>query len=266
MDTNVVKIVENYTQLLSCDILSAGDRAELLRMKQSIIDNSIQEHRYAITEVHQGTYHGYKTRINSKQYLSAPTMDKLKEKLYNYYSGTSKKEAATINSIFEEALEWHAEENGCTEKTKRRNKELFKARISSSDFANVPIKDITARDVKKFLISFKDRVTRRTLTNIKTILNYILEYACEELEIVPFNVALGVKTNTIKVLPEKNVCDEAFSEFEIRRLVTHLMPSANVYDEAIVFSVFVGLRPCELEALEWSDINGNTLILKRANT
>ena len=260
-------MVDKFTDLLKDANISDRDRAEILRMKNSYIDNLIKTlHHYAITEVHQGSYHGYKTRINSKQYISAPTMEMLMDKLYGYYSGATKKETATISSIFEEALEWHADENGCTEKTKRRNKELFLARISGSELAKMPIKDITARDVKKFLVTFKDKVTRRTLTNVKTIINYTLEYACEELEIVPFNVALGVKTNAIKVLPEKNVCDEAYTEFEIRRLVTHLISSTNVYDECIVFSVFVGLRPCELEALEWNDISGNTLILKRANT
>ena len=53
---------------------------------------------------------------------------------------------------------------------------------------------------------------------------------------------------------------------EIRRIAMHLMPSTNVYDEAIVFAVFVGLRPSELEALEWGDVNRNTLLLQRANT
>ena len=259
--------IEALTELIKDATLSDSDRVYYMEKRKMLIENYIRtNHKYAICDVIKGSYHGVKTRLSNNKFLSAKTKEELYEKLYEFYSGKTLKDTATIEDIFADALEWHCTENNNTQKTKRRHKEIFAARISDSELAKKPIKDVSARDVKVFLKSFKDRVTRTTLTNVKTIINFVFEYACEELEIVPYNVALGVKTNDIKVLPEKNVCDDAFSEFEIRRLVTHLMPSTNVYDESIVLSAYLGLRPCELEALEWSDIHENTLILKRANT
>lgn len=264
---NNVSLIDSLTEAIKKDIMSEDERAQMHAMKKTLIENFIKErHKNAISTYRSGKYTTYTTRVGGGKKISAQSLDALYEKLYCFYSGKTMKETATMESLFSEALEWHCSENSNTQKTKRRHNELFAARISGSELAKKPIKDVSARDVKVFLKSFKDRVTRTTLTNIKTIINFVFEYACEELEIVPYNVALGVKTNDIKVLPEKNVCDDAFSEFEIRRLVTHLMPSTNVYDEAIVLSVYLGLRPCELEALEWSDIHENTLILKKANT
>ncbi len=255
------------TEILKSDKISDGDRAYIMHMNKLNIDNYILEnHHYSITEYTKNGYHGFKIRINSQKYLFAPDLETLKEKLYCHYSGKTLKEKATINSIFSEALDQHCSDNHCTDKTKKRLKQMYHKRIKDSDLAEKPIKDISAKDIKNFLKSFSDQITRKPLVNIKTILNFVLQYACEELEIVPYNVSIGVQVKIVKVLPEKQVKDEAYSEFEIRRIVSHLINSTNVYDEAIVFSVYVGLRPCELEALEWSDIRENTLILKRANT
>ena len=259
--------IDHLTEMCKSDTLSDSDRASIECMRDSLLDNYIQEyHHHKITEVKQGNWHGYKTRINSKEYISAPTMEVLKDKLYAHYSGKTFQENATIDGIFEEALEWHCAENCNTEKTKLRLKQQYVKRIKGTVIAEMPLKDITAKDIKVFLKSFSDQITRKCLVNLKTILNFTLEYAVEELEIIPYNVALGVKTNSVKTIPEKNVGVDAFSEFEVRRLVSHLIASTNVYDEVIVFSAFVGLRPAELEALEWDNIHSNTLVLSKANT
>ena len=263
---NNTSLIDSLTGLLKSDSIGADERAQMHAMRKSLLENYIlKHHKNAISTYKSGKYTTYTTRVKGGKKISAQSMDALCEKLYCFYSGNSEIEK-TIESIFEEALEWHTNENSNTDKTRKRNMEIFEARIKGSEFSQKPIKDITARDIKVFLKSFKDKVTRTTLKNIKTLLNFTLEYACEELEIIPYNVAIGVKTSSIKVLPGKRVCDDAFTPFEIRRLAMHLMPSTNIYDEAIVFAVFVGLRPSELEALEWGDVNRNTLLLQRANT
>ena len=263
---NNTSLIDSLTGLLKSDSIGTDERAQMHAMRKSLLENYIlKHHKNAISTYKSGKYTTYTTRVKGGKKISAQSMDALCEKLYCFYSGNSEIEK-TIESIFEEALEWHTNENRNTDKTRKRNMEIFEARIKGSEFSQKPIKDITARDIKVFLKSFKDKVTRTTLKNIKTPLNFTLEYACEELEIIPYNVAIGVKTSSIKVLPGKRVCDDAFTPFEIRRLAVHLMPSTNIYDEAIVFAVFVGLRPSELEALEWGDVNRNTLLLQRANT
>ena len=259
-----ISAIDSLTKILCSANINDSDRAILSAMRKSSLENYIKSHhKYDITP-YKGKY--FATRISSSKKIYAKSLDELYKKLYSYYSGKTLYETATISSIFDKALEWHASENCNTQKTMIRHKQIFDSRIKGSDLAEMPIKDISARNIKAFLKTFSDCVTRKTLTNIKTIINFVLEYACEELQLIPYNIAIGVKTSSIKVLPEKNVCDDAFSEFEIRRLVSHLVSSDNVYDEAIVFSVFVGLRPAELEALEWDDVHSDTLILRRANT
>lgn len=260
-------LIDSLTEALKNDSIEPDERAQMHAMRKTLLENFISEHhKNAISTYKSGKYTTYTTRVKGGIKISAQSMDALYEKLYYFYSGKSVIEKTTIESIFEEALEWHTLENSNTDKTRKRNMEIYEARIKGSELSKKPIKDITARDIKVFLKSFKDKVTRTTLKNIKTLLNFTLEYACEELEIIPYNVAIGVKTSSIKVLPGRKVCDDAFTPFEIRRIAMHLMPSTNVYDEAIVFAVFVGLRPSELEALEWGDVNRNTLLLQRANT
>ncbi len=104
------------------------------------------------------------------------------------------------------------------------------------------------------------------LGNIKTLINFTFEYACVELEIIPYNVAAGITTRGIKVLPEKRVGQLAYTQAEAKSIITALLSSTNIYNEAICFAFYVGLRFSEISDLRWTDLDGRILNITHANT
>jgi integrase len=197
----------------------------------------------------------------------AKSLEELYEKLFCHYSGKSLKETATIKSLFDEALDWHIAKKGNTGKTKKRNRYTYNSYIKGTDFERKPLKDIKASDIEMFFISFKDKLTRKRLCDVKSIVNWIFEYATIE-DIIPYNVSVGVTVSSIKVIPENCVGELAYTYEESKALLDHLIASKSPYDEAICFNCFVGLRYSELADLEDADVDEEhrLLVVRHAYT
>ena len=262
-----VSLIDSLTEAIKKDIMSEDERAQMYAIKKSLIEKFIKEnHKNAISTYSSHGYSTYTTRVKGGKKISAQSMDQLYEKLYEYYSGRTLRDKSTFSSIFFDALEWHTLENSNTNKTRIRNEKLYLARIKGSDFENIPIKDIRPHDIKAFLKSFTDNVTSTQLGNIKTLINFTFEYACEELGILTYNVSAGITTKGIRCLPEKSVGQLAYNQIEAKKIVSHLISSTSVYHEAICFAFYVGLRFSEISDLKWTDIDDRTLIISHANT
>lgn len=251
-------------------ILTDGDRAFIMYMNKKILENYIKEHHHneIITE-HIGKYDYVKTRVKEAKggYIRAKDLDSLYEKLYSHYSGADLSNSATIMSLFSDALDWHTEKKGNTEKTKNRSRYTYKKYIQGTDFEKKLLKDIKASDIEAFFISFKDKLTKKRICDVKSIINWIFEYATIK-DIIPYNIAIGISVSGIKAVPGRRVGDLAYTREEAELIVSYLINSRNLYDEAICFNFLVGLRYSELSDLKWEDIDWNhrILVVTHANT
>lgn len=265
--SNNISLIDSLTEALKDDTIGSDERAQLQYMKKTRIENYIKEHhKNAISTYSAHGHITYTTRIKGQGKISAQTLEQLYEKLYVYYSGKSLKDNATFASIFKDALEWHSKENSNSHKTRIRNEKLYRSRIKGTDFEKMPLKEIRPHDIKAFMKSFTNKVGARELGNIKTLINFTFEYACEELEIISFNVASGVRIKNIKVLPGKRVGQLAYTQPEAKKIVSFLYNSLNVYHEAICFAFYVGLRFSEISDLKWSDLHDRVFTISHANT
>ena len=163
-------------------------------------------------------------------------------------------DTATIQSIFSEALDWHTAKKGNTEKTRTRNQYTYDSFIKGTDFEKMTIKDIKASDIELFFISFKDKLTRKRICDIKSIINWVFEYATVH-DIIPCNIANGITVSSVKAIPENSVGELAYTYEETQRIVNHLINSKSPYDEAICFNAYTGLRFSEIADLEFVDCN-----------
>ncbi len=262
-----ISLIDALTSSLAGDNIDDDERAQINAMRKANIEKFIRKnHKNAVCSYTSNGYTTYTTRVDGGKKISAQSVEKLYEKLYEYYSKNTPKETATFENTFEDALNWHSRLNANSQKTVIRNQKLYNARIKGSEFEKKLIKDVNARDIKRFLRSLANKVGPRELSNTKTLINFTFEYACEELEVIPYNPAPYISTKDIRVLPEKRVGEMAYSEEEARTIVTHTINSGNVYQEAICFAFYVGLRFNELSDLKWSDWTGRILTISHGNT
>lgn len=60
--------------------------------------------------------------------------------------------------------------------------------------------------------------------------------------------------------PEENII---YSEQEVEKIIEYLSDSSNLYDLAILFAIYTGMRVGEIVALKWEDINKNYIHVNR---
>ena len=250
-----ISTIDSLTVVLNSSTIDDGYRAELCAMRKSNLENYInQVHKYKISTYEKKGITYFATRISSTEKVYAKSREELYEKLFCHYSGRSLMDTATIQSIFSEALDWHTAKKGNTEKTRTRNQYTYDSFIKGTDFEKMPIKDIKASNIELFFISFKDKLTRKRICDIKSIINWVFEYATVH-DIIPCNIANGITVSSVKAIPENSVGELAYTYEETQRIVNHLINSKSPYDEAICFNAYTGLRFSEIADLEFVDCN-----------
>lgn len=259
-----MSLIDELNISIKNDNISDDERALMHTMRKSLLDNFIQEHhKNAISTYKSGKYTTYTTRVKGGKKISAQSIEALYMKLYEFYTGKALKESATICSIFNDALVWHyTPEQG---ETRKRQIQLYNELVKGSVICDKPIKDITTHDLDKFFKSFNNKVTSTKYGNIKSLLNLIFDYASQDLNIFPYNICRSLKVN-LTFVAESKVGRRAYSRKEAERIVTHIYFSTNVYDEAIVFCFYTGLRYSELSDLRFSDFYDDVVLITHANT
>ncbi len=248
-----ISTIDSLTAVLNSSNIDEGYRAQLSTMRKSNLENYIDKvHKYKISTYEKKGIVHFATRISSTEKVYAKSLEELYEKLFCHYSGKSLKDTATIQSVFSEALDWHTAKKGNTGKTRIRNQYTYDSFIKGTDFEKMPLKDIKASDIELFFISFKDKLTRKRLCDIKSIINWVFEYATVH-DIIPYNIANGITVSSVKTIPENNVGELAYTYEETQRIVNHLIDSKSPYDEAICFNAYTGLRFSEIADLHHDD-------------
>ena len=177
------------------------------------------------------------------------------EALYKYIYGD--KTTATLADVFELAiteyqklvLNGHREQNTLDHYTGAWNKYIMK-----SVLPDMPIARIKYKHLYEFYsdITANQAITRSTLRNVKTTVNYCFDYALQN-DIIDSNVASDVRTD--KLVCEKEKHHDAYTSKEIEKLREAIEPLNEVYARIIRLDLCLVARIGELEALRWNDID-----------
>lgn len=194
----------------------------------------------------------YHTRLDNGTQVYASRKDDLYRKLFEYYYGNS---GNTLESLFEPYLEWKKKRLNLVAGTIKRERNIFKKHILGTKIAKKQITDIRASDIEEFFSSYSERIKRKELTAIKSVVNNIFDYAIAN-NIVHNNYARQYNTRTIKTVAETSRYN-VFTDVDREKILGALEGSTNIYDLSIVFMFCLCCRIGELRAMKWDDILGD---------
>ncbi len=236
-------------------IMADEDAADIRIMRKKQIEKLIQEvHKNKIFFSEKKNLYYTQDPDNKRRKISARDMDSLYEKLYERYFG---EQTFSIAQLYPFWREWIWERRHLSPGTIRKHDDCFRKNYADSEFATRPIKELTAYDVDCFLSSFSERATRHQLTEIKTILNGIYDYAVIR-DIVPVNVARNCNTRTIRTKAEQNDPYNVYTQSDRAKILLALKDSTDSYDLVICMMFCLCCRVGEIEAMHFEDINPET--------
>ena len=183
--------------------------------------------------------------------ISANSLDGLYQKLYTKYYGMS---VSTVADLYPHWEEWHCRRKGIVEITRIRYEQVFNRYIRDSFIGKMAVTSIRGNDIDAFFAEMSEKVNRHTVTNIKTILNGIYDYAIA-FNVVSVNLARQFSTRTIKTKAERLSQYNVFTDEDRAKLLAHLENSDNPYDLAICLMFCLCCRVGEINALHWEDVD-----------
>ncbi|RFZ78799.1 hypothetical protein DS742_11870 [Lacrimispora amygdalina] len=228
-------------------------------------------HTYAITAPshEKGRWQTcYRDKGGKRINIKAPTEEKLLDKLISIYFSDSHIDKLTFHELYEE---WLAYKKSVTNSpnTIRRHEQHYRKYFEPSILHNHKVIKIDEllleKECNRIIREFN--ISRKEWTNVKTILNGMLEYALRKkyLTCNPMDkVQILVK---FKQVVKKTGKTETYNSDELKELNLYL---DRMYTEtqdtaylAVKLNFFLGLRVGELVALKWDDYSENHLHIVR---
>ena len=206
-----------------------------------------QRHTYAICGGGGKRYH---TRTPDGGQIYATRLEDLYDKLYEYYYGENGK---TLAELYEPYIEWKRELRNPQGGTVKRERNIYKKYIQGSELGGMKIKEVKASDIERFFTGYSEKLKRHDVSNIKSILNGIYDYAVAR-DIVPVNIARQYNTRTIKTQAQTSKY-KTYTDDDRAAILAVLEKSDNIYDLAISVMFCLCCRIGELRGLKWKDIS-----------
>lgn len=145
----------------------------------------------------------------------------------------------------------------CLRSTKQNYLSLLKKHIIPG-LGERRLKDITVSDIREFLLNMMEKRSPKYCNECLQVLRMIFKAAIDE-DLIQKNPALKVKK--IKV-PKYKV--EAFTDEEVKKILTVAQELFPQYYAPIWMAFHTGLRAGELWSLQWNDIDGDRIHIRRS--
>ena len=247
-------------------------------MKEKENEKLLAEHPYAISHIDDPrfpdgrwkTYIKDKSRPNNRRPIVRVRYEDLISALLKHYHMEIAPQ--TMESILKEYLD--DKRRVAQDVTVARDKRAWNRYLAGTEIVKKPIDDLTGDDLKIWLEDLidKEQLTKHQYTNVKTIINQILDYAVYKKYILVSPIA-GIKINKNKMRPEhkKPGKTQRFLDDEVQRIkalawddyykrrhrIHQLVPLA------LIFMFCTGIRIGEACAVKWSDIEDRVIIIQR---
>ena len=239
-------------RFLRRDSITSVDAADITAMRISKLEKLIKaKHKQAICKRNDRDIWYTRNPEDSSKKISANSLTKLYEKLFVIYYGEQNYTVADLYPIWSA---WHARRRGLVDLSVRRYDQQFRKYICDSDLGQTQVSAVKGSDIEIFFSDLVSRIHRHDLTNIKTILNGIFDYAVAN-DYIQVNLARQYNTRSIKTVAERHAQDDVFTDEDRILILNHLEQSDNTYDLAICLMFCLCCRIGELRALHWEDIN-----------
>lgn len=204
----------------------------------------------------------YYIRLGERQ-VYGKTKEELLEKLFEVEYG---RENSSMETLYEEWKQYKLNVEGRSTKTIKGFDSVWKNYLKNSDIAKTPLRELKSKDFKVFFgkTIIKHNLTQKYFSEIKGVVNGILDYAVEE-EIIPYNFVRNLNTNTFafKIVDEEEKTEEVYSVEDRTKLLKHLDKKNDLYSLAMSLDFHTIMRIGELLALKWSDFGEDSFRIQR---
>lgn len=248
---------------------------DLENMKKKItIQKIIEEnHKYEIyyskSEQAWRTYLPDESKKNHRRSVKRKNKDDLENLIAEFYMEKKRqtdRNATTLKTLYKEWLIYRRDYTPARPKTIQENTYQWNHFFEDSELADMCVQDIRPITLIRFFRKLtKDRTyTYKRISNARSVLNGIMDYAIEE-EIIEVNPVSNVNFKKFTYKPVENQCDNVFSKEDTVKLLKYLKGIDEPYSLAIQLSFYLFIRIGETKALRWEDIDykNKTLYLHR---
>ena len=248
-------------------------------MRKARRERILEAHPFAITQGKDGRWRTYikdEMRPDKRRQIAKSSLEKLQDAICAAYGDEAAKEKrakATLSSLYEDWIEYKKLHVAST--TVERIQRDWNRYYKNSPIINKPIRSIKKLDLDIWVHEMiqKFSMTKHQYTNFSLIIRQMMEYALD-LEIINKNPFREVKIDKRRVLqPEHKKPDAtqvytkqelqtlqeiAWKDFDTKHYSKHQLTPL-----AVMFMFLTGARVGEVCAIRYSDIEGNTLTIRR---
>ena len=258
------------------------DDKTMKEVKKELETIILENHKYQIyysdSEKAWRTYLPDETKPNKRKPLKRNSKANLEKAIVKFYREKHQKESRdnlTLEELYKEWLIYRRDYTAVKAKTIQENVAEWNRFFKDTELAKMPIKEIKPITLIKFFRKItKDRtITRKRMSNARSVLNGIMTYAIEE-ELITHNPVSDVNFKSFTYKPVENQSDNVFSKEDTVTLLKYLLHIHEPYALAIQLSFYLFIRVGETKAIRWEDVNfkektiylhGQALIERRLN-
>ena len=238
---------------------------ETLKDVETMIRQKILEdkHKFSIYYLEkEGAYRTYlpdDSKINHRRPIKRKSREELEEAIIDFYiayEDAQRRETITLENLYKEWLLFRRDYTAVKPKTIQENVAEWNKFFKGSELADMPVKDIKPITLIRFFrkITKNRDVTYKRLSNARSVLNGIMNYAIEE-ELIVYNPVREVNLKAFTVKPVENQRDNVFSVEDTTKLLTYLQDFNEPYALAIQLSFYLFIRIGETKAIRIEDID-----------
>lgn len=239
---------------------------ETLKDVEAMIRQKILEDKHKFSIYYLEKEDAYRTYLpddskpNHRRPIKRKSKKELEEVIIDFYiaqEDIQRRENITLEDLYKEWLLFRRDYTAVKPKTIQENVAEWNKFFKDSELANMPVKDIKPITLIRFFrkITKNRDITYKRLSNARSVLNGMMNYAIEE-ELIVYNPVREVNLKSFTVKPRENQQDNVFSVDEATTLLTYL---ESIEDEpyalAIQLSFYLFIRIGETKAIRIEDID-----------
>lgn len=239
---------------------------ETLKDVEAMIRQKILEDKHKFSIYYLKKEDAYRTYLpddskpNHRRPIKRKSKKELEEAIIDFYiaqEDIQRRENITLEELYKEWLLFRRDYTAVKPKTIQENVAEWNKFFKDSELANMPVKDIKPITLIRFFrkITKNRDITYKRLSNARSVLNGMMNYAIEE-ELIVYNPVREVNLKSFTVKPVENQQNNVFSVDETTTLLTYL---ESIEDEpyalAIQLSFYLFIRIGETKAIRIEDID-----------
>lgn len=222
----------------------------------------LKKHPYEIWIGKDNRYYTYFPEKDNKRMLkSRNTRQKIEDCIVDFWK--QEMENPTIYELYIEWVDGKLKREEITITTKNRYDRQYKE--SMIEFGKNRIKAIEEYDIEKFLLEaiHVHKMTAKGFSNLRTLILGIFKLAKKK-KLVQYSIKNVIDDMDISRKLFRKVKHEddelIFMDEEVERVLNYFKQhKLDLKDLGILLLFYTGMRPGELSALTWDDVNGNII-------